>query len=115
MLGSGFLSYATLPWLFSRPPRAKAQRGRGVAGGVKRLNSLILQRLSHGWNTFPSGHVAVSWAAALSLWNIWPEAGAGLAAVAAAISIGAGAGGYHYVIDIATGWLTAAVVVAMIW
>jgi membrane-associated phospholipid phosphatase len=114
VLGSGFLSYATLPWIFSKPPRAR-MAGRETAHGAKWLNGLILRRLSHGWNTFPSGHVAVSWAAAWSVWHIWPEAGASLAVVSAAISIGAAAGGYHYVIDVVAGWATAAAVVALAW
>jgi hypothetical protein len=59
--------------------------------------------------------VAVSGAAAISVWHIWPEAGAGLALAAGAISIGAAAGGYHYVIDIAAGGLTAVLVAAVIW
>jgi membrane-associated phospholipid phosphatase len=114
VLGSGFLSYATLPWLYSRPPRVRTA-GPQPSHGVKWLNGLILRRLSHGWNTFPSGHVAVSWAAAWSVWHIWPEAGLSLAALSAAISIGAAAGGYHYVIDIVAGLLTAAAVVVLAW
>jgi membrane-associated phospholipid phosphatase len=114
VLLSAFLSYATLPWLVSRPPRSVSEQP-GSVRGVPHLNRLVLGRLSHGWNTFPSGHVAVSWAAAWSLWQIWPAAGAAVALVAAAISVGAAAGGYHYVIDVLAGWLLAVVAGVITW
>jgi membrane-associated phospholipid phosphatase len=114
LLVSGFASYATLPWLFSRPPRSLA-RPSLEPRGVQRLNIAVLGRFSHGWNTVPSGHVAVSCAAALSLWSIWPAAGIAVGLVAIAISIGAVSGGYHYVIDIAAGWLLAVVVAVIGW
>jgi len=114
VLLAGFASYATLPWLLSRPPRATS-RAAADPRGLRRLNAFVLGRASHGWNTFPSGHVAVSWAAAFSLAQIWPEAGAIVALVAAAIAVGAVAGGYHYVVDIAAGWLTAAAAAVITW
>lgn len=114
VLLAGFASYATLPWLLSRPPRSRSLAAVRP-GGLRGLNTFVLGRVSHGWNTFPSGHVAVAWAAALSLAHIWPEAGAIVAAVAAAISVGAVAGGYHYVVDVAAGWLTAAAAAVITW
>ena len=114
VLLAGFASYVTLPWLLSRPPRATSPPPvdpRGLRG----INTFVLGRVSHGWNTFPSGHVAVSWAAALSLARVWPEAGAIVALVAAAIAVGAAAGGYHYVVDVAAGWLTAAAAAVITW
>ena len=113
VLVSGFLCYATLPWLLSRPPRMLA--AAAAVPGVQRLNVFVLRHASHGWNTFPSGHVAVSWAAAWSLWHMWPAAGVGIAIVAAAISVGAAAGGYHYVIDVLAGWLIAVAVGVITW
>jgi membrane-associated phospholipid phosphatase len=63
----------------------------------------VLSRESHNLTTFPSGHVAVTVAAALGVAPVSPAAGLTMALVAAAISIGAITGGYHYVVDVATG------------
>jgi membrane-associated phospholipid phosphatase len=114
VLLAGFASYVALPWLLSRPPRATL-RAPADPRGLRGVNTFVLGRVSHGWNTFPSGHVAVSWAAAVSLAQIWPEAGAIVALLAAAIAVGAAAGGYHYVVDIAAGWLTAVVAAVITW
>lgn len=100
LLASGFACYASLPWLVSRPPRASGEALPPAA--VRRLNTYVLARASHDWTTFPSGHVAVSWAAALATARVWPEAGVGLAVIALGVSVGAAAGRYHYVIDV---WL----------
>jgi membrane-associated phospholipid phosphatase len=70
---------------------------------VARTNVSILRVVSHGMNTFPSGHVAVSVACALSVARIWPEAGVALGVVAAAVAVGAAAGRYHFIIDVALG------------
>jgi mono/diheme cytochrome c family protein len=63
----------------------------------------VLDRLSHGWNTFPSGHVAVAFAAALSVMPAAPRAGMGFLALAVGILIGSVTGRYHYTIDALTG------------
>jgi membrane-associated phospholipid phosphatase len=59
--------------------------------------------MSHRLNTFPSGHVAVSAAAALAVLGVWSPAGILLALLAGGIAAGAAAGGYHYVIDVVLG------------
>lgn len=100
VLLSGFVCYGTLPWLVARPPRAVD--GRAPAG-VGRVNAYVLDRVSHGLNTFPSGHVAVSLAAALEVWTLRPAAGMALTAIALAIAAGAVAGRYHYAIDVVLG------------
>jgi membrane-associated phospholipid phosphatase len=100
VLASGFLCYGSIPWLVSRPPRIVEQTAPSRVG---RANVYVLGRVSHGLNTFPSGHVAVSIAAALQVWNVRPEAGLVLLVVAAAIAAGAIAGRYHYVIDVLLG------------
>ena len=108
VLSAGFACYVTLPWLLSRPPRAlalSAAAPRGVSG----VNVRVLDRVSHHWNTFPSGHVAVSCAAAWSVWHVWPEAGVAIGIFAAGVAIGAAAGRYHYVVDVLFGFLVAAV------
>jgi hypothetical protein len=100
VLASGFLCYGSIPWLVSRPPRIVE---RTAASCVGRANVYVLGRVSHGLNTFPSGHVAVSIAAALRVWEVRPDAGLVLLVVAAAIAAGAIAGRYHYVIDVLLG------------
>jgi membrane-associated phospholipid phosphatase len=102
VLLSGFLCYASLPWLVSRPPRtlnAAAVESAGVHG----VNEFVLKRVSHGLNTFPSGHVAVSLAAALEVMPISQPAGIVLLVIASAIAAGAVLGRYHYALDVLVG------------
>ena len=107
VLLAGFACYASLPWLVSRPPTKTVSH---ASGAVKRLNALVLSRVSHKWTTFPSGHAAVAWAAAFAVAREWPTAGVALAVVAAGVSVGAAAGRYHYVIDVLLGLLVAVIV-----
>jgi hypothetical protein len=114
VLAAGFACYGTLPWLVSRPPRLVDGAGLEPQP-VRTLNTSVLGLFSHRWNTFPSGHVAVSAAAAWSVWEVWPVAGLAVGALAAAIAVGAAAGRYHYVVDVAAGVLVALVVVMVTW
>ena len=112
VLLSGYACYVSLPRLVSRPPRLR-QNQRAERGVVAQLNALVLARVSHRLNTFPSGHVAVAAAAAASVASVSVPAGAVLAGIVAAISVGAAAGGYHYVIDVICGLAVAAIAVAV--
>jgi membrane-associated phospholipid phosphatase len=114
VLVSGYACYGTLPWLVMYPPRRTGTRA-GTPGAIRRLNVLVLGRASHGWTTFPSGHVAVSYAAAVSLWHVWPQAGIVVALVAAGVAAGAVAGRYHYALDVAAGFVLAAGVTVITW
>ena len=105
VLLAGFACYATLPWLLSRPP----DRTKLDALALRHVNRFVLARVSHTWTTFPSGHVAVSWAAALAVMRVSPVAGVVLAIVAAGVSVGAAAGRYHYVVDVLLGVIVAGV------
>jgi membrane-associated phospholipid phosphatase len=114
VLGAGYPCYGSLPWLLSRPPRshmAEAVEGRTV----RAANVFVLSRLSHEWNTFPSGHVAVSFAAAFSAARLSPEAGAVVGFVAAGVAVGAVVGRYHYVVDVIAGIFIAAVAAMVTW
>jgi membrane-associated phospholipid phosphatase len=82
---------------------------------IRGFNVGLLRRVSHQWNTFPSGHVAVSVAAAASLFGVWPPAGAVAFAVACGVGIGAAAGGYHYAIDVALGFLLGLAAAMLTW
>jgi membrane-associated phospholipid phosphatase len=102
VLAAGFASYGPLPWLVSRPPRL-ASAERFHVPGIGRVNALVLNRVSHQFNTFPSGHVAVSVASALSVWTVSPAAAAVIGAIAVGVAIGAVTGRYHYVVDVLAG------------
>jgi hypothetical protein len=104
VLVAGYACYITLPWLVSRPPRLIEESAADVAlTGVTRFNRFVLGCVSHRLNTFPSGHVAVSVAAALGAASVWPAAGVVLGAVAAAVAVGAVVGRYHYFADVVLG------------
>jgi membrane-associated phospholipid phosphatase len=70
---------------------------------VHRVNEFVLKRISHRLNTFPSGHVAVSLAAALEVMSISQPAGIVLLSIASAIAAGAVLGRYHYALDVVVG------------
>jgi membrane-associated phospholipid phosphatase len=112
VLLSGYACYVTLPWLTSRPPRA-LRNSDITPSGLRRLNASVLERWSHRFNTFPSGHVAVAAAAAASVWSVSAPAGAFIAAVAAAIAVGAAAGGYHYIVDVILGLIVGGLAVTV--
>ena len=105
VLVSGFACYGTLPWLIARPPRAIAAAREAQEGSLHGMNVLVLTRVSHGHNTFPSGHVAVSTAAAVVVCGVVTLAGAALLVISAGIAVGAIAGRYHYTIDVVLGAL----------
>lgn len=115
VLIAGFTCYVTLPWLAARPPRLLPS-DRATPDGLARLNAAVLARASHGLTTFPSGHVAVSTAAALTLVSVSLPLAMVFAGIAAGIALGAAAGRYHYVVDVITGsavGLLAALVAAL--
>jgi membrane-associated phospholipid phosphatase len=100
---AGYACYITLPWLVSRPPRfIDATAGR-VSPSASRANVFVLGRVSHQLNTFPSGHVAVSVAAAIAASAVSPLAGVVLGVLATGVALGAVAGRYHYIVDVALG------------
>lgn len=104
VLAAGFLCYISLPWLVSRPPRI-LEDALVDAPRVRRINLHVLDRFSHGWNTFPSGHVAIAVAAALLVMPVAPHAGIGFLILAVGILIGSVTGRYHYTIDALAGVL----------
>jgi hypothetical protein len=105
VLVAGFTCYGTLPWLVSRPPRLIERQASDLQQpmSVTRANVAVLGRVSHHMNTFPSGHVAVCIAAAISVGRIWPAAGAVVGVIAATVAVGAIVGRYHFVADVLLG------------
>jgi membrane-associated phospholipid phosphatase len=94
------------PWMLERTPELAAQ-------SVHRVASHVVQRGTIRVNTFPSGHVAASFAVALAIVGTLPLMGAILVAVAVSISVACVVGRYHYAVDVAAGALLAAVVWAV--
>ena len=110
VLLAGALSYGFLPWLPTRPPRETIGMPARSAFGA--LNMRIVHRSAVGWNTFPSGHVATSLAAALAVASVLPVAGAVLTVIALGIAMASSVGRYHYAADIVTGGIVAIVAFA---
>jgi hypothetical protein len=104
VLTAGFVCYISLPWLVSRPPRV-LEDAIVDTSPVRHINLHVLDRFSHGWNTFPSGHVAIAVAAALSVVSVAPHAGVAFLIVTAGIVVGSVSGRYHYTIDALAGVL----------
>src|SRR5262245_57618780 len=107
VLLAGALTYGFLPWLPTRPPRETF--GMPAASSFGALNMRIVHRSAVGWNTFPSGHVATSFAAAFAVASVLPGAGGVLTVIAVGIAIASSVGRYHYAADIVTGVLVAIV------
>jgi membrane-associated phospholipid phosphatase len=101
--------YGLVAWFETRPPRCTEVRplARPRHLAVRRLNLAVLEHASIGFNTFPSGHAAASFAAALAVGAVMPGAGAVLGLLAVSIALGSVAGRYHYALDAAFGALAA--------
>jgi hypothetical protein len=102
VLAAGFACYVSLPWVVSRPPRC-LEGATSPVSPMRSINVRLLDRFSHGWNTFPSGHVAIAIAAALSTMSVAPRAGSAFLLVAIGILVGAVSGRYHYAVDAVAG------------
>jgi hypothetical protein len=78
-------------------------RGRFVLGSACGLGADHTFADHNHLNAFPSGHVAVSVAAAIAAGRVAPLAGVVLDVIAAGVAIGAATGRYHFVVDVAVG------------
>jgi membrane-associated phospholipid phosphatase len=101
VLLAGFTCYGTLRWTAARPPRLLQELP--IEGTLARTNAYVLGRVSHQLNTFPSGHVSVSIAAAIAVAQVSTIAGAIAGIVAAMIAVAAVTGRYHYLVDVLLG------------
>jgi membrane-associated phospholipid phosphatase len=108
LLGAA-LSYGGLPWLPTRPPRTVHPNGAACSSRMRALNLRVLDHASVQLNTFPSGHVATSLAAALAVTAAFPMAGAALGVLALGIAAASIIGRYHYVADVLAGAVVAVV------
>ena len=112
VLVSGYACYASLPWLVSRPPRLREQACPS-ANQVAEINVFVLRRVSHELTTFPSGHVAVSCAAAAMLAAVSPAMALVFGVMTMLIAVGAVTGRYHYVTDVVFAFAVAVVAIAI--
>jgi membrane-associated phospholipid phosphatase len=91
------------PWSLEKPPVLPDS-------WTRRLANYMVRHATIGVNTFPSGHVAVSIAAALAVMSSLPLTGCIMLVLAASISLACIVGRYHYVVDVVAGALLAAAV-----
>jgi membrane-associated phospholipid phosphatase len=111
VLAADLGAFAPLSVFQTRPPWALEQPALLAHKAVRRLASRMVRLATTGVNTFPSGHVAVSLAAALAVIDSMPWTGGILLLLAASVSLACSVGRYHYVVDVAAG----AVLAALVW
>lgn len=103
-----FVSYAMLPWVQTRPPRAiEALPAVVSSSSLRRFNLAVLGRASIQVNTLPSGHAAGAMATALAVTSVMPAAGVVFLVLAVSIAIATVMGRYHYVVDSVLGIVVA--------
>ena len=106
-----FGSFASLAVVQARPPWMVERKAVLSDRSVHRAASLMVEHLTIRANTFPSGHVAGSLAAALAVMRVMPELGLVLLFLAGSIAVACVVGRYHYIADVVTG----AVLTMVIW
>jgi membrane-associated phospholipid phosphatase len=113
VLITDFICFGVLPWVQTRPPRALEDAEPWVSL-LRRFNVRVLGATSIQVNTFPSGHAAEAFVAALLV--LAAPAGIVVAMLIAALAVSAGAvlGRYHYLADALAGWVVAVVVYVLI-
>jgi PAP2 superfamily protein len=112
VLISTYFCYCLLPFVQMLPPRAlapAADQGQGPRK-LRLLNLTVLKYASIQVNTFPSAHVASTFAASLVLLGLTPVAGVIFLIIAIGIAGGAFLGRYHYAADVILGVLVACLV-----
>jgi len=114
VLAADLGAFAPLSIFQTRPPWALEDAPVLKDRTVRRLASYMVRHATIGVNTFPSGHVAVSLAAALAVMGSMPLTGALFLVLAATVSLACSVGRYHYVLDVLAGALLAAAVWAVV-
>jgi membrane-associated phospholipid phosphatase len=110
-----YACYVITPFVPAYPPRdlAGGKAPRAQVGKARVFNRWILQYGSIHAISFPSAHVASSFAVALALVYYSPWVGGAFLFVAVWISLGAVVGRYHYALDVIMGVITAVVVLGV--
>jgi membrane-associated phospholipid phosphatase len=110
VLAADLGAFAPLSVFQTRPPWLIEPKPVLADKTVHRLASYMVQNATIRVNTFPSGHVAVSFAIAAALVPSMPVTAVLFFLLSLSISIACVVGRYHYVIDVLTGAALAAVV-----
>jgi membrane-associated phospholipid phosphatase len=112
VLVSTYLCYAITPFVPAYPPRdlAGGQPASTHTGKARVFNRWILKHGSIHAISFPSAHVASTFATSLVLLHYAPIMGLIFLFIAVWISLGAVVGRYHYALDVLAGAATASVV-----
>jgi membrane-associated phospholipid phosphatase len=100
-----FGSFASLGVVQARPPWMVERKAVLSDRSVHRAASMMVEHLTIRANTFPSGHVAGSLAAALAVMRAMPGLGLVLLFLAGSIAAACIVGRYHYIADVVTGVL----------
>ena len=114
VLAADLGAFAPLSVFQTRPPWMVEPRPGLSAPGVHRFAARMVENATIRANTFPSGHVAVSFAVAAGVRDVLPGIAALLAVLSCSIAVACVVGRYHYVMDVLTGALLAAVVVLIL-
>jgi membrane-associated phospholipid phosphatase len=116
VLAADLAAFAPVSVVQTRPPWAIERAPALADQSVHRFASFVVRTATIRVNTFPSGHVAVSFAIAAALMTAMPVAAAICFVVAVSISVACVVGRYHYVVDVFSGvalavvvWMTVAV------
>jgi membrane-associated phospholipid phosphatase len=108
VLAAEFGAFAPLSVFQTRPPWALEAPPVLADTRVRRLAASMVRHVTIGVNTFPSGHVAGSLAAALAVLGSMPLTGGVLLVLAASISLACIVGRFHFVVDVIAGAMLAA-------
>ena len=96
-------AFAPLAAFQTRPPWQLEPPAVVSSRGAHAVATFLVQHGTIGVNTFPSGHVAVSFAIAIGVIDVMPVTGAVLLVLALTIVVACVVGRYHYTIDAVTG------------
>jgi membrane-associated phospholipid phosphatase len=117
VLPAVYVSFAITPLVLALPPRMVAGYDTFPMPSTKLgiLNHAILDRASIQAITFPSSHVASSFAAALVLLRVEPWIGAIFLWIAISIAVATVVCGYHYAADVILAAVMATLVLGVTW
>jgi membrane-associated phospholipid phosphatase len=99
VVAAEFGSFAPLAFIQTRPPWAIERKPVLADRRVHELAVGMTDRFTIRVNTFPSGHVAGSLAAAIAVGAVMPRTGALFLVLAVCIAVATVAGRYHYIVD----------------
>ena len=109
VLVATYICYAITPFVPAYPPRdlGGSQPAAAEAGKARLFNRWILKHGSIHAISFPSAHVASTFAVSLVLLRFMPPVGMAFLLVSIWIAVGAVVGRYHYALDVLLGAATA--------